>query len=1268
MIFGQLGNDVIQGDGSIADALAGIAHVGASRTPDGCSDSHDTDTADGTCDTVGDLDVVASTFENPDTDGQDYIEGGGGNDIVFGGLGQDDIIGGSSDFFSLATANERPDGADLLFGGSGQHIGRNDNGGVTLGAAVPDNRRTSDADVIVGDNGRIIRIVGTNGVDVCGDDGCELGDTRYVEFVYDDSYGSEQLVVRGVHLLDYTAGGPDFRPDRFGQDATGPCHDAAPGTVEDCSVVYPIANPSGRNSETSPGWTEVFGNDEVHGGLGDDVIYLGGGSDVAYGDADDDDIIGGWGNDWISGGVGQDAILGDDGRIFTSRNNATVGEPLYGVLPLQPTGSCTEKKTVLCDDVLNQWIASPGDVQTAVINIEGDLKKTVDLTPFNLTPNASGADQPLFDANNSDDVIFGGLGGEIQAYPDQIGGLARNDDDPSGTARGIAGDFLHGGAGDDAMAGGEAIENAYTQVYGADGVLLPSAYRSDWTRPFNPGDLLHFGEDSDAWHSNGPVGERIGEFALYDEYDPRRTILLNTDATVNKTGDGLMWFLNLRSDEGPQLDGCVETAPNSTCIRYDLRRSDGADAIFGDLGNDWVVGGTGQDTLWGGWGNDLLNADDVMTTMGEGAFGTGMDRKIQPSDNDTPDTHPLYQDRAYGGAGLDILIGNTGGDRLIDWVGEYNSYIVPFAPFGIATVSRQVPPWLYEFLYSLSASQGADPTRASDTGRDAERNGEPDGELGLITQKDHGLWQQQTGGPTDPQPGNIPGGRRDVLRSADFNDGALQGFFRDSGAFTVSGGRLSVAAESLGADAAAVFYVDQYLPIYYEIHASVSMAKATGGWKANSYVIFDYFDPFDFKFAGLDDSTNKIVMGHRDATGWHVAVQAVVKGGVNPGRWYDMLVAVNGTTVTVLLDRRDAFTYTFAPRVLDGEAVALNKGMVGVGSDNARGQFDNISVQVLPPQITWEATETFDDGAGVVSGEWTGGWQVAGGSLTGTPTRSGEPALRWVEPGQRLAANAYLEVTATLAVEVGGVGGVAFDGYGSDDVKLALLSHDAQQVIVGHISPRGGFVADLVVPWVIVAGQSYVLQVTIKGASISIVVDGSFVRSMAYNSALADGAFGVATLAGVISVDELTLRTDGLARPAPGVSSAEIFTPDTSGPEDEVPLVPPPVVASLTDATVVEGDSGTTVVPVTLTLAEPSTKPVTLTVTIWSASATAGQDFVAETYTVTLDPGQTEVDLFVTVLNDKRKESDETIVVDVSDEYGRVVATSLVTIKDDAGG
>ncbi len=197
-------------------------------------------------------------------------------------------------------------------------------------------------------------------------------------------------------------------------------------------------------------------------------------------------------------------------------------------------------------------------------------------------------------------------------------------------------------------------------------------------------------------------------------------------------------------------------------------RDDGDDRIFGDTGNDWLVGGTGRDNVYGGWGNDLMNVDDDQTT------GTGIL-------NDTPDTHSTYEDRAYGGAGRDVLIANTGGDRLIDWVGEWNSYLVPFAPFGMATVSRTLQPQLPEFLYALSRADGADPTIVADGNGTALRNGEPYGELGLALQKDV-AWQDQTGAPADPQAGNIPGGKRDVLRSADFNNQQGQGFVAESAA------------------------------------------------------------------------------------------------------------------------------------------------------------------------------------------------------------------------------------------------------------------------------------------------------------------------------------------------------------------------------------------------------------------------------------------------------------------------------------------------------
>src|SRR5262249_25929067 len=94
-IFAQLGNDVVQGDGSI-DYSSGdpCTNVGASRDVA-------TNAVLVLCPSTDDIGGV-------ETDGSDYIEGGGGNDVLFGNQGQDDLIGGSSNLFTLTTPAQRP--------------------------------------------------------------------------------------------------------------------------------------------------------------------------------------------------------------------------------------------------------------------------------------------------------------------------------------------------------------------------------------------------------------------------------------------------------------------------------------------------------------------------------------------------------------------------------------------------------------------------------------------------------------------------------------------------------------------------------------------------------------------------------------------------------------------------------------------------------------------------------------------------------------------------------------------------------------------------------------------------------------------------------------------------------------------------------------------------------------------------------------------------------------------------------------------------------
>src|SRR5207249_17131 len=160
----------------------------------------------------------------------------------------------------------------------------------------------------------------------------QLNDTtrlRYVTYNFDNydasvttSYSANgKIVVRGVTLLDYTIGGPDFRPDLFGLPTNGAC-------------------------STSP----------------------------------------------ATGACGT--------RIPTCPGNGTfscLAEPLSGIQALLPTDPDTKFSN---GNVLSEFIYTPGMVQTSTINVQDALAMAFDITPFNETPNALGADQPLFDANN----------------------------------------------------------------------------------------------------------------------------------------------------------------------------------------------------------------------------------------------------------------------------------------------------------------------------------------------------------------------------------------------------------------------------------------------------------------------------------------------------------------------------------------------------------------------------------------------------------------------------------------------------------------------------------------------------------------------------------------------------------------------------------------------------------------------------------------------------------------------------------------------------
>ena len=105
------------------------------------------------------------------------------------------------------------------------------------------------------------------------------------------------------------------------------------------------------------------------------------GNDTIFGNSEDDDVYGEIGTDLLLGGPGQDGILGDDGLILTGRNNL-FAEPLYGIAALHPDQGKIKPNETVDPHSLNAEISTPGNIQRAIINVEGELDKAVELIAF----------------------------------------------------------------------------------------------------------------------------------------------------------------------------------------------------------------------------------------------------------------------------------------------------------------------------------------------------------------------------------------------------------------------------------------------------------------------------------------------------------------------------------------------------------------------------------------------------------------------------------------------------------------------------------------------------------------------------------------------------------------------------------------------------------------------------------------------------------------------------------------------------------------------
>ncbi len=106
---------------------------------------------------------------------------------------------------------------------------------------------------------------------------------------------------------------------------------------------------------------------------------------------------------------------------------------------------------------------------------------------------------------------------------------------------------------------------------------------------------------------------------------------------------------------------------------------------------------------------------------------------------------------------------------------------------------------------------------------------------------------------------------------------------------------------------------------------------------------------------------------------------------------------------------------------------------------------------------------------------------------------------------------------------------------------------------------------------------------------------------------------------------------------------------------------------SIADASVAEGDSGTTTAAMTVSMSTTSNQTVTVAYSTASGTATAGQDYASASSTLTFAPGQTSRVINVGVTGDTANEGSETVLVNLSSPAGATIldGQAVLTITDD---
>jgi hypothetical protein len=113
--------------------------------------------------------------------------------------------------------------------------------------------------------------------------------------------------------------------------------------------------------------------------------------------------------------------------------------------------------------------------------------------------------------------------------------------------------------------------------------------------------------------------------------------------------------------------------------------------------------------------------------------------------------------------------------------------------------------------------------------------------------------------------------------------------------------------------------------------------------------------------------------------------------------------------------------------------------------------------------------------------------------------------------------------------------------------------------------------------------------------------------------------------------------------------------------------MPEPVVLTIADASILEGNKGTSRLNLKVTLSQSSDAKVTVRYATANGTAVATQDFTAASGTLTFLPGETSRTISVAINGDRKREPNETFSVQLSSAVGAIIddGTATATILND---